>query len=627
MKTIKFLYLALIVLVTQMTISQGVEAVFVTEFWTPTSCKTSAGVCTPSNVQEDDNTFETFSIKPSGYINGTAWNASVPNHLDRVHINNISVNVRWKDQTVGRGGENQVMRYWNSSHWITCAGPFGETTTEQDTWCVNVEVNFTNITSINAIKLMFYGEDSVGSVQSLNIDLLKVYINYTDRAPQWRNNATNATGHTIDAGKAITLGAQVRNEVNMSMAWLSTNESGSFQNFTSSSIFIVNYTDSTNNKAHYGQESTRPSTGAGTEFTADEYTQVSSSNDARMVANATTAGNYPFQNFVFKVGLPQNISNITVSWEGSGQNTTHVEFVLFLFNYTAGSYSRADSLTQTTVTPREDIRNITIGAEHLYNFVNSTGHLNLRVYGALSPGAAIPSNVSTDYVEAKVRLGTYGSPKIFSAPNGGFYWANFTWMNEAYTQANVSWFVWMNDSRKQENVTDLSWFHIVPAVAASRAFLLMMPAPYAGANYNFTITALTEPSANSTSWVSFNFTLPLPNTLVQPCTLGNCPTDQQDAHRKPIFLIDNIGTVSVDIHLRLNETLPRGIYVMANATCTGCSSATAAPTNLTDLNVTIVRGLPTGAGLANISLWANATVNAQLGETTSNLILNTSTAA
>jgi len=157
----------------------------------------------------------------------------------------------------------------------------------------------------------------------------------------------------------------------------------------------------------------------------------------------------------------------------------------------------------------------------------------------------------------------------------------------------------------------------------STQFLVMMPSQYTGANYNFTITALSEATANATSWISFNFSTILPQYFVQPSTLGNF-SNNQSGNSVPIFLIDNIGTVGINVSLRMNETVT-GFEVGANATCTGCTSTITTLTPLTSSYLTLINNLST-TGLGNISLWANATSGAPGGQTTANIIIRSTNA-
>ena len=148
--------------------------------------------------------------------------------------------------------------------------------------------------------------------------------------------------------------------------------------------------------------------------------------------------------------------------------------------------------------------------------------------------------------------------------------------------------------------------------ATDVTYLVMMPTDWSA--HNFTINATTEEDANETDWISFNVSS-LPATDVQPYRQG-IATDNQDGNDKPIFYIDNVGNVNINISLRFNASLPGGISITANATCTGCAWAKSGDASLGTSYVDLIKDLQNDtSSFANVSLWGDFTTSAPGGET------------
>lgn len=150
-------------------------------------------------------------------------------------------------------------------------------------------------------------------------------------------------------------------------------------------------------------------------------------------------------------------------------------------------------------------------------------------------------------------------------------------------------------------------YFLVPADAS---FAIAMPANYE--NW-YTITGTSENSATATDWISFNFTNVPQATLQEPYQHGASANSQQGAS-KPIFLIKNTGNVNERFEIKLNSTLPSGIFMYFNATCTGCSNPRTALTAISTSYQSLVDILPTN-GFLNVTLYANISSDASAGET------------
>jgi len=179
-------------------------------------------------------------------------------------------------------------------------------------------------------------------------------------------------------------------------------------------------------------------------------------------------------------------------------------------------------------------------------------------------------------------------------------------------------------------------FFNIPQVTS---FAIAMPDTYAGAQ-NFSITATTLASANSTDFVSFNATAPA--SWVQPSAAGSF-TRNQSGNATPIFQIMNLGNVNITINMTLNDSgtfALQGLNVSVNATTTGgnlaCGNklpggavgANETARNLTNSSfTTLIFNLTptaTAACKVNVTMWGFINSGVTPGEYAGNLITNSS---
>ncbi len=175
-------------------------------------------------------------------------------------------------------------------------------------------------------------------------------------------------------------------------------------------------------------------------------------------------------------------------------------------------------------------------------------------------------------------------------------------------------------------------------IPRTTTFTLQRPNSYITNADMFNISGTTTSGATDAQWITFNFTTPLPQNMVEPYYLGNS-SQNQITGGKPILRIDPTGNTNLTLTIWLNETLPANggtvvIKVMWNGTCTTpagaastggyCGNATplaGGPTNLTNDPERLVVNLSETA-YYNLTLWANATATAPFGQTTANMIIN-----
>ncbi len=152
-----------------------------------------------------------------------------------------------------------------------------------------------------------------------------------------------------------------------------------------------------------------------------------------------------------------------------------------------------------------------------------------------------------------------------------------------------------------ENSTEDAVVKIKVAAVVDATFSIAMPSDYGSWT---AITGTSEGSATSVDWISFNFT-DIPQYYVQPYQLG-ASADTQNGAAEPIFYIDATGNTDIDVQLRFSSSLPSGLTVEGNATCSGTYNSCQGPgVQITTSYVTLVDDLSQTDSFANITLWGN----------------------
>lgn len=158
-------------------------------------------------------------------------------------------------------------------------------------------------------------------------------------------------------------------------------------------------------------------------------------------------------------------------------------------------------------------------------------------------------------------------------------------------------------------------------VPSDASFAIAMPADYT----SFTdITGTIEGSATATDWISFNFTN-VPENWVEPYQHG-VSSDSQAGITKPIFYIDNTGNVDEKFELYWAGSLPTGIAVCGNSSCTGTCSDSGTISTCTEIGenegsaTTFASTIKTDEYL-NITLYANVSSGTAAGQTSQTLYI------
>src|SRR3972149_3686664 len=149
----------------------------------PGICEDSDVNCDFTNLNANDAFVEPVNLKvnPFGFIRSYTFTNNITNASS---INNITINVEWRNNPTGRGADLQNISIYNGTNWVQCAGPFGDTGSFTNATCLfigsNLTGNFTTNDSVNTINVNFTGVDNNGgSPASAEIDYVEIIVNYT----------------------------------------------------------------------------------------------------------------------------------------------------------------------------------------------------------------------------------------------------------------------------------------------------------------------------------------------------------------------------------------------------------------------------------------------------------------
>jgi len=189
----------------------------------PTSCSDSDGDCTIDNIRDLDDVYEAVDLNtnPYGWIEAATFTDSIPQHHT---IDSAFIHVYWKTDTQ-LGADNINIDYWNGS-WQNCAGPFNENEVITDTMC---NITFFSKDQLSSVKVRLRGQDTDGFPNAFAyIDLIKIEVNHS--APPIFGNSSYP--EMIFNGEKANISVQVYDDVGLSYAILSTNETGEWVNYT-----------------------------------------------------------------------------------------------------------------------------------------------------------------------------------------------------------------------------------------------------------------------------------------------------------------------------------------------------------------------------------------------------------
>lgn len=216
--------------------------------------------------------------------------------------------------------------------------------------------------------------------------------------------------------------------------------------------------------------------------------------------------------------------------------------------------------------------------------------------------------------------GTYGSPIDINL-TADQTWSNYSWKNTSIAADTViAWRIYANDSENNVNFTEGAFTVHIP----DATFTVAMPTNYVF--YNITNESEATASNTTPKNISFNFST-IPQYWVEPCAGSDCTNSQQNASlNRPIYLIQATGNVPIGIGITLNASLPTGLTMSANATCSGThGTCQGTVQTIGTTYVDLVSQLNTdAASFANITLFANFTGSVAAGEKGYKILINAS---
>ncbi|MFH8093131.1 MAG: hypothetical protein QXM38_04265 [Candidatus Aenigmatarchaeota archaeon] len=190
----------------------------------PNNCVDSDGDCTVDNIRDLDGIYEAVDLltNPFGWIEALSFDNTIP---EQDSIDSAFIHVSWLTD-LSFGVNNINIDYWNSTNWVNCAGPFSESEELQNTTC-----NITHLSKeqLSALKIRLRGQDIDGFPNAFAyVDLIKVEVNHSS-PPIFENISYPLI---IFNGEQANISVQVYDDVGLSYAILSTNETGEWKNYT-----------------------------------------------------------------------------------------------------------------------------------------------------------------------------------------------------------------------------------------------------------------------------------------------------------------------------------------------------------------------------------------------------------
>jgi parallel beta-helix repeat protein len=336
---------------------------------------------------------------------------------------------------------------------------------------------FNNYT-VNASKTG-YSDQS----QQLNLTLTNsttLYFTLLDRTPPiWQNQGTNDTDNIIGQGEAINLTAQGKDETALDWAWLSTNETGEWSNYTTNSMYEY-YNSGDNDCESFPCN-------IGSSYRGQTFTPSISHKLDKVrlkLYRDGSPGTLAVSIRVWDDGWPIGAELCSGTLDGDTL-TTDTGGAWYWISFGSGCFLEASTVYAITAVAPDP------GSDFIYWRMNSTGNY--------SGGDALYSDeqgvywyqASGDFMFEEYES-FYNSPMNMTKDNN-WQWSNFTWQNSSVSEGSiVGWRIYYNDTSNNQNGTDVATFRIrdtTPPKWYDNNTSPLSPATYSpNQNYQFNIT-------------------------------------------------------------------------------------------------------------------------------------------
>ncbi|MCD6371356.1 MAG: hypothetical protein J7L39_01400 [Candidatus Aenigmarchaeota archaeon] len=198
----------------------------------PTDCTYDTTACAANDLLYDDGVGVSYGRDEAMVV--TSWNDSIDSGC--LSLNEVTIVFNYDSAD---GGAPEVY-YSNDggNTWNLCGVSYpSDQTDHTDTCSVTPYYDCSNINQI-AVKIIHKDTDG-GKPSTLTIDHLYVKINYTRDtiSPTWSNLQQSSSIPGV--GAQVSLSAYWNDNLKLSNAWLATNETGAWKNYTD--IYLVNF--------------------------------------------------------------------------------------------------------------------------------------------------------------------------------------------------------------------------------------------------------------------------------------------------------------------------------------------------------------------------------------------------
>jgi hypothetical protein len=337
----------------------------------------------------------------------------------------------WTNET-GTTGNNYTANYGSPAYMV------GNTTTWSNfTW------QNTSVTVGTVVGWKIYANDSVGNENVTSTGTFTI----DNTKPQYYSNGTNVTQGTIAKNTPIYIYFNWTDNVGLGYAWLSTNETGAWVNYSSTGRIVDINLTSTQTWSNFTWQNTSVSLGqeiaikiyandtSGNENVSDSMIWTIDSTKPQydnISTNPSSPVEYgPGKTYIFNVSWSDNIgvSNVTFEWNGADNTSTvtslgsnNYSVTKTGLGFTASNYTykwyandTSNNWNVTTVQTYNITRNTTNPID-IY-IQNSTAYKNTNVTG--SAGQSITVNATAVYgneTELKLYSNVSGNEAQVSNP-------------------------------------------------------------------------------------------------------------------------------------------------------------------------------------------------------------------
>lgn len=347
----------------------------------------------------------------------------------------LNTSTNWQETNLTWNTQPNISAKQQDSYTVTATGWWGSNVTNAAITAYANTANKNMSIVLNGTGSFIYWISRENAATTTRPKLTVVYTTDTT-PPTYQNQGTNTTYNNVTAGGVINLTAQGKDETSLDWAWLSTNETSSWVNYTSSGSKLLGANDATDTPA------------AADYLTLNKFTASATGNMTQLKVKASASANVKCALYADSSGTPGALITAMNTGQAvvSGWNTLTFTSTPITSGTTYWLATDIDTLGGTTADASGT------GGTRAWKIATYSG------FTFPNPAGGGYTNDTYNGLVTGWSIGFYNSPMNMTKDNN-WQWSNFTWQNSSVaTNTTVGWKIYYNDTSNNINGTAINTF-------------------------------------------------------------------------------------------------------------------------------------------------------------------------